>query len=296
MHIKTVIYSAILSLLASISMADTHHQNPEKFTSKKISNNITMLQGKGGNLAVLTGEQGILLVDDDYKAMSSALEKTLNPYGGSKKLAYIINTHWHGDHTEGNLTLGKYSPIIAHDNVRKRLLNAQEIKLFKMKSQPYPEYALPSITFTQSLTLHINNETVKLLHYAGGHTDGDAVVFFEKANIVHTGDHFFNGIYPFVDLEHGGNVLILAKNVKSILEVINDKTQIIPGHGPLADKKDLQAFHAMLIGTSAEIKTLKDKGLSLQESQDKGLSKKWALWSKGFLSEAVWISLVYQSL
>jgi len=273
-----------------------HHAASPTFKTTEVTKNITMLQGKGGNIAILKGEQGLLMIDDDYKAMSTSLMQTLETFGGKEQLAYIINTHWHGDHTEGNLALGKYSPIIAHDNVRKRLLSAQEIKLFNMRSEPYPKHALPSITYSKSLTLHINDETVELKHFANGHTDGDSVVFFKNANTVHMGDHFFNGIYPFVDIEHGGNVLGMAKNIDAILKEMKNDTKIIPGHGPLGNKKDLKAFHDMLVGTSQEVKNFNDKSLSLEEIQTQGLSKQWTSWSNGFLSEKVWISIVYNSL
>jgi len=255
-----------------------------------------MLQGKGGNLALINGKQGILLIDADYTVMSDALKKELEKYGGVKKLTYLINTHWHGDHTQGNYALGHNARIIAHDNVRARLLTTQEIKLFNMVSKPYPEHALPSITYEKSLSLHMNDEEIELIHFPRGHTDGDSVVFFKKANVVHMGDHFFSGFYPFVDVANGGNVLNMAKNVKTILSMVDDKTKIIPGHGPLSNKKDLQAFHNMLVETSAEVKLMKDKGMSLEKIQEKGLSSKWDPWTKGFLTTEAWIGILHSSL
>ena len=126
--------------------------------------------------------------------------------------------------------------------------------------------------------------------------DGDSIVFFKKSNVVHMGDHLFSGFYPFVDVSHGGNVLNMAKNVKAVLSMVDNKTKIIPGHGPLSNKKDLQDFYDMLIGTSAEVKAMKDKGLNLDEIKAKGLSKKWDSWTKGFLPASVWIGIVHSSL
>lgn len=287
---------ALALLLPLHVTAEKHHADSPSFKSTQLTSNIFMLQGKGGNLALLKGKQGLLLIDADYTDMSDALKAELGKHGGVDKLAYLINTHWHGDHTQGNLALGHHTQIIAHDNVRARLLTKQEIKLFKMVSEPYPEHALPSITYQSKMTIHINGEELEVVHFPGGHTDGDSVVFFKKTNIVHMGDHHFSGFFPFVDIDHGGNVLKMAENVKTILSMVDDKTKIIPGHGPLSNKADLQAFHDMLIGTSAEVKAMKDKGMMLEKIQKKGLSAQWKKWTDGFLSTEVWIGIVYSSL
>lgn len=289
--------AALVFLAPNISSADNHHSKSPVFKSTQLTDSIYMLQGKGGNLGLIKGKDGLLLIDADYKVMSGALKTELAKHGGVEKLNYLINTHWHGDHTQGNDALGHHAKIIAHDNVRKRLTTTQEIKLFQMVSKPYPEHALPSLTYATRMSMHINGEELKVVHFPGGHTDGDSVVFFKNANVVHMGDHFFSGFFPFVDIDHGGNVLTMAKNVKTILGMVDDKTKIIPGHGPLSTKADLQAFHDMLVETSAEVKTMKDKGMSLTEIQTKGLSKKWAPWAaKSFFPAKVWIGIVHSSL
>ena len=299
MHsLKTIIISSVAALIFIVPTvnADNHHKQSPTFKSIKLTDNIFMLSGKGGNLGLIKGKQGLVLIDADYKVMSGTLKTELAKHGGVKNLTYLINTHWHGDHTQGNFELGHHAPIIAHDNVRARLITAQEIKLFKMVSKPYPAHAVPSITYAKKMSMHINAEEIELIHFPRGHTDGDSVVFFKKANIVHMGDHFFSGFYPFVDVDHGGNVLNMASNVKMILSMVDDKTKIIPGHGPLSNKKDLQDFHDMLIGTSAEVQAMKDNGMSLEKIQKQGLSAKWKPWTKGFLSTDTWISIVHSSL
>jgi len=288
---------ALVFITPSLVYADNHHTQSPSFKSTQLTDNLYMLQGKGGNLGLIKGKDGLLLIDADYKVMSDALITELKKHGGVDKLNYLINTHWHGDHTQGNVALGHHAKIVAHDNVRKRLATTQEIKLFKMVSKPYPEHALPSLTYETRMSLHINGEELKVVHFPGGHTDGDSVVFFKNSNIVHMGDHFFSGFFPFVDVDHGGNVLTMAKNVKTILGMIDDETKIIPGHGPLSNKADLQAFHNMLIETSAEVKAMKDKGMSLEKIQAKGLSKKWDSWAaKSFFPTKVWIGIVHSSL
>ena len=175
-------------------------------------------------------------------------------------------------------------------------MTRQEVKLFGMVSEPYPELALPSVTYSETLNLYINKEHVHVLHLPGGHTDGDSIVYFKKANVVHLGDHFFNGFFPFVDVDNGGNVSRMADNLEAIMTTLDNDTVIIPGHGPLARKSELQAFINMLRGTTAEVKALRDKGLSLAQIQEKGLSSKWDEWTDGFLNTPTWISIVFASL
>lgn len=286
----------VFSMLAGSAIAASHGADSPSFRSSKVTDNLWLLQGKGGNIAVLVGDDGLLMVDDDYQAMSEALKSQLENFGGAQKIKYIINTHWHADHTEGNLMFGSHAPIVAHDNVRTRLLTEQEIRLFKSVSKPYPEVAVPSITFQQAVTLHVNGEQIDVVHFPNGHTDGDAVVFFNRANVVHMGDHYFAGTFPFVDLGSGGNVLQMAANVQSVLTRISADSKVIPGHGPLTTKTDLQGYLEMLQGTIEEVKTMKANGLTLEEMQAKGLSKRWNTWAKGFVTADLWIRFIHESL
>ena len=293
--IKISLLTALLFIENSL-YAESHHKASSSFKTNQVTENIHLLQGRGGNIAVLSGDQGLLMVDSDYQDMSSALKRALKPLGGNNKLVYIINTHWHGDHTGGNKSLHSPATIIAHDNVRTRLLRRQEVKLFNKVSEPYPEHAVPSLTYQKRLRLHINDEDIEVLHLANGHTDGDSIVFFKHANVVHMGDHYFSGFFPFVDVDSGGNVLNMANNIRLVLQRINDDTKIIPGHGPLSSKADLKAFHDMLTGTSAEVEAMRSKGMSLAQIQAKGLSSRWAPWTKGFLNTKTWITILYNSL
>lgn len=293
--LKRALLVAFVALPFSVT-ADNHNAKSPSYQTVEVTENIWMLQGKGGNIGVFTGDQGTVLIDDDYQDMSDALKTALKTFGGVDSLNYIINTHWHADHTQGNLALGGKAPIVAHNNVRTRLLSSQEIKLFKMVSEPYPVEAVPSITYSQKMTLHINGETIEIVHFPNGHTDGDSVIFFRNANVVHMGDHFFSGFFPFVDIGSGGNVGQMATNVASVLSMITEDTKIIPGHGPLSKKSDLEAFHGMLVGTSKEVNDMKKQGLSLEAILAEGLSEQWKPWAKGFLPEKVWINLVYHSL
>lgn len=278
-------------------LADSEPKSKMQYTPVEITKSLYFLKGgKGGNIVALVGKDGLLLVDDDYKEMTPALERAIRALGYEKDVDYIINTHWHGDHTGGNLGLGKNAIVVAHDNVRHRLSHVNQIKLLDSYIEAYPEVALPDITYSKTLALHFNGEDVNLMHYANSHTDGDSVVFFNKANVVHMGDMYFNGIFPFVDTESGGNVITLANNIESLLQIISADAVIVPGHGAISNKTELSAFLTMLRGTVAEVKAMKVKGLSLQSMQSQGLSKKWEKWGHGFLPEKLWISIIVSSL
>lgn len=292
---KVVMLTAALAL-STPAMAEKHGSSSPAFKINPLTDQVAMLKGKGGNVAVLSGKQGILMVDDDYQEMTPALQKALKTFGGEKKLTYIVNTHWHGDHTQGNFHFGHNAQIVAHDNVRERLLTSQEVKLFKMVTEPYPAHALPSITYQKQLTLHMNGEKVSIMHFPGGHTDGDSVVLFNNANVLHTGDLYFNGFFPFVDVQNGGSVKRMAENIGQLLDMINDKTVVIPGHGPVSNKEELAAFRDMLLGTYAEVKAMRDKGMNLGQMQVEGLSVDWIDWTDGFLSEQLWIGIVNSSI
>ncbi len=290
--------SLILCALFALSL-NAHSNNgagSQKYKSEKLSKNIFMLRGKGGNIVLLKGSDGLLLIDDDYKDLSTELKKEITHHGKVDSLKYLINTHWHGDHTGGNIELGKYTTIVAHDNVRKRLSTKQEVKLFKMVSKPYPKNALPSLTYSNTMNIYFNEEEINIIHYSYGHTDGDSVVLFKKSNIIHMGDLYFAGMFPFVDVGTGGDVLQMAKNVNIILNKIDDSTKVVPGHGKLSNKKELNEFYKMLVGTYNEVNHMVSNGDKLEIIKKKGLSKKWAKWNVGFLKEDVWIGIIYQSI
>jgi len=285
---------ALTVFFSAIVWAEGHHHKNDGFTVSELRANLFLLQGRGGNIVVSQGADGLLMIDSEYSDLSPALEKTLQTFDGA--LAYVINTHWHGDHTQGNQHFGHQATVVAHERVRQRLSTRQEVKLFKMVSEPYPAHALPTLTFNNRLSLHVNGEQIDVLHLPHGHTDSDSVIFFEKANVVHMGDHYFNGMFPFVDVDSNGDVRGLADNIATVLSRINEQTLVVPGHGPLSNKKELQAFHRMLLGTIDEVQALMANKHRLESIQTQGLSARWARWGKGFLSESVWIGIVFDSL
>jgi cyclase len=270
-----------------------HHYNQDvTVKTQKVTENIYMLQGRGGNVAALTGEEGILIVDDDYKQVSEKLRDALKALGSATP-KIVLNTHWHGDHTEGNFLFGKDSMIVAHSNVRKRLLDPPEI--FGEKTPAYPAYALPILTYTESMTVHLNGEEIKLVHYPNGHTDGDTVVFFTKVNVVHLGDDLFVNRFPFVDLASGGSVQGLIKNVAMLIKQLPADAKIIPGHGPLATIDDLKAFHQMLVETADVVTKQMKAKRSLDEIKKTAFPDKYKEWGTGFMKPDQWAELIYRS-
>ncbi|MDQ3711085.1 MAG: MBL fold metallo-hydrolase, partial [Acidobacteriota bacterium] len=200
---KFIAVSFLLSLFSNALFAHKKHENENQIQditvkTVKITDRVYMLQGRGGNVGASVGADGILIVDDDYAQISPKLAEALKTLS-SEKPRFIFNTHWHGDHTEGNKFFGKDSLILAHTNVRKRL--SVESIVLGNKTEPYPKFALPVLTYDQSMSVHFNDEEIRAVHYPNGHTDGDSVIFFTKAGVVHMGDDFFAGKFPFVDLD-----------------------------------------------------------------------------------------------
>ena len=286
--------SLVLCFCAAIAQAQQDFSKVEiKVT--KIAGNVYMLEGAGGNIGVSVGPDGILIVDDQFAPLADKIKAALKTLGEGK-LKFILNTHWHGDHTGGNAVFGPEAPIIAHDNVRKRLATEQKSEFFKSTTPASPKEALPVITFGQSLSVHFNGEEIRVLHFPHGHTDGDSVIFFTGSNVVHMGDDFFAGRFPFVDLESGGDVEGYAKNVGEVLAKLPPGVKIIPGHGPLSGPDDLKLFHRMLTETTDIVKKRMAAGRTLEQIKAEGLPKEWKPWGTGFIKTDRWIDLIYNSL
>jgi cyclase len=261
----------------------------------KVAGNVYMLQGSGGNIGVSVGTDGILIVDDQFAPLADKIRATLKGLNQGK-LRFILNTHWHGDHTGGNVAFGPEAPIIAHDNVRKRLSTEQRIDFFKSTVPPAPKEALPVITFNQSLSVHFNGEEIRAIHFPNGHTDGDSVIFFTTSNVVHLGDDFFSGSFPFVDVDNGGNVVGLAKNIGEIITKIPAGAKLIPGHGPLSTIDDLKLYHRMLLETTDVVRKKVAAGKTLDQVKTEGLPDEWKSWGAGFIKTEQWIELIHISL
>jgi glyoxylase-like metal-dependent hydrolase (beta-lactamase superfamily II) len=263
----------------------------------KVAGSVYMLEGSGGNIGVSVGPDGILIVDDQFAPLADKIKAALRKLGDGK-LKFVLNTHYHGDHTGGNIIFGPDAPIIAQTNVRKRLSEEQKSKFFNRTTPPSPKEALPVITFDQSISVFFNGEEIKVIHFPHGHTDGDSVIFFTGSNVVHMGDDFFAGRFPVVDLEAGGDVEGLINNVGGIVERLSKVpgVKFIPGHGPLSDIDGLKAYHRMLVETTDIVRRRMAAGKTLDQIKAEGLPEEWKSWGTGFIKTDVWITLIYNSL
>ena len=271
-------------------------EEPPSVNTTQITASLYLLQGRGGNMVASVGVDGVLLIDDDYPQYAQAEEAAIAKLSEAGT-RFVINTHWHGDHTGGNEYWGKSGAVIvAHDNVRQRLSTLQVNKFFGRDIPASDPAAWPLVSYGTSMAMHLNGDTIELQHYPHGHTDGDTVVFFTTSNVVHMGDHFFKDRFPFVDMASGGNASSYAENVAAVLQKVDDSTVIVPGHGSLATKADLQRYHAMLVETRAEVHSMKASGMTLKQVQARGLNDKWQSWGAGFINQENWISFLYASL
>jgi len=255
----------IASILALCGNSFAQSFDNVEIQTMQAGENVFMLMGAGGNMGVLVGDDGALLVDDEFAPLH---EKIVTAIGeiSENPVKYVVNTHWHRDHTGGNELFGKEnSTIIAHENVKKTLSEGQYIAFFDSRTDPYPPVALPSQTFADSTTLHINDEDISIIHIKPAHTDGDAVVYFHKANVMCTGDLLFSGGYPFIDIDHGGSIDGMIEGVETLMKMIDDQTRLIPGHGPLSDKKGLNSFRMMLKKVRNRIDAQIKSGLSREQ-------------------------------
>jgi cyclase len=263
----------------------------------KVQNGIYMLVGQGGNIGLFIGEDGTFLIDDQFAPLTPKHLEAIKTAGGEVP-RFLINTHYHADHTGGNENLGKAGTLIfSHDQVRERLTVETVIQAFNMVTPPLPKAALPVVTFSSDITFHLNGDTLRAFHVPRAHTDGDSVIHFKNANVIHSGDVFFNGLYPFIDVDHGGTLNGMIRAADAVLELADGNTKIIPGHGPLGDKAQLQAYRDMLATAYERLSQLKEKGLSMEEAvAEKPLADLEELWGKGMFPGEKWISLIYEGL
>ena len=284
-------------LICGLAIVTKAQQDFSKVEIKatKVAGNVYMLEGAGGNIGVSVGADGILIVDDQFAPLADKIKAALKTLGDGK-LKFILNTHWHGDHTGGNVVFGPEAPIIAQTNVRKRLATEQKSEFFKSTTPASPKEALPVITFDESLSVHFNGEEIRVIHFPQGHTDGDSVIFFTGSNVVHMGDDFFAGGFPFVDLDSGGSVEGLIKNIAEIIPKLPAGAKLIPGHGKLSTAEDLKAFHRMLLETTDIVRKKMAAKKTLDQIKKEGLPEEWKPWGTGFIKTDMWIEIIYRSL
>jgi len=290
---KLLTLSALVALAASVTATAQQDFSNVEIKIIPVAGTVSMLEGQGGNIGVSAGDDGILIIDDQFAPLADKIKAAIAEIG-TGDLKFVLNTHFHGDHTGSNAIFGLEALIVAHDNVRQRLSTPQMVRGNAVDAQP--KSAWPVITFAESMTVHFNGEDVMLFYAPAGHTDGDSIIYFAQSNVLHMGDHFFAGRFPFIDTGSGGTAQGMEANVARTLAEVPDDVKIIPGHGPLSTKADLQLYHEMLVDCIATVRKGIDGGKSLEEIQAAGLSSKWEGWGAGFINDEVFIASIHQSL
>src|SRR5688572_2834556 len=258
---------------------------------------LTLVGAGAGNIALSTGADGSVLVDTQFAPLNAKILAAVRAAGGSD-VKYVINTHWHGDHSGGNEPLGKAGAvIIAHDNVLARMSTEQFMAAFDQRVPPSPAAALPVVTFPTRTTFHLNGDVVQVVHVENAHTDGDSIVHFTNANVIHTGDTYMKDVYPFIDVGSLGSIDGFIASADAVLSRSDENTKIIPGHGALANRADMQRFHDMLVKVRGNIQALIDRGMTEDEVVAASPTAEFdAAWGQGFMNPESFTRFSYQSL
>lgn len=254
-------------------------------TAQKAAGDVYMLTGAGGNIGVLATDSGLLLVDDQFQPLAEKIEKAMKSLT-SHELKYVVNTHYHGDHTGSNSYFAHKAPIFSHQNVRERLQGDEE----------YNPKSLPVVTFQDGVNIHLANEEIQISHLPSGHTDGDSIVYFKKSNVLHTGDLFFQGRFPYIDLAGGGTVKGYLTNVNYMLKSFPEDVVIIPGHGELTNMAELKQFSAMLKYSIARVSQALASGKSEKEILTMGIGEQYKGLAWQFISEDFWLKTLIKDL
>ena len=284
-------------ICAGLAAAQQQDFSQIEFRTEPVADGIYLLQGTGGNIGVLTGPDGVILIDDEYTQLGDKLAAAVAAISDAP-LRLVIDTHWHFDHTGGNAKLGREGAIIvAHENVRERMSKPFVFEFLGTEVPASPPEALPVVTFTDAVSLHLNGQTLSVMHVPNAHTDGDAIIFFEPANVVHMGDTFFNGFYPFIDYQSGGGIRGMVAAIDRALPKIDADTRIIPGHGPLARRAELVEFRDMLHTVARRLQGMLDDGMSTEQIiAAKPTAEFDGKWGGGFLPPDRWVDLVLRGM
>ena len=288
MKTRSLFLAALFTVFFSAPVLAQRDFSAVQIEATHVAGSVWMLVGSGGNIGVSSGPDGVLMVDDQFAPLADKIRDALREVGQSEDAAqpqFILNTHFHGDHTGGNVEFGDASTIVAHTNVRSRL-----------EAGGSPDVALPVVTFDDAVSIHFNGEEIRAFHIPHGHTDGDALIYFTGSNVLHMGDDFFAGRFPFVDIDNGGSVEGLANGIEGVLANVPADIDIIPGHGPLSSVDDLRTYHRMIAETIAMVRGKIEAGMSSEEVQGEGVAEEWSDWGAGFISTERWLDTVHRSL
>jgi cyclase len=289
-----VIFTAVTVSTAPVAMAQDQEV---EYIPTTLSPTVTMIKGRGGNIAVSSGEDGVFIIDDQLEPLTDQLLASIRTIS-DQPIRFVINTHYHGDHVGGNEKIGKAGAvIIAHDNIRERMTTDQLSNFFGETTPAWPKDSLPIVTFNDQVTLHLNGEAVTAYHVPRGHTDGDSIVYFTGSNVLHMGDIFFNGLYPFIDLDGGGSIHGMIAATEMGVGIANNETRVIAGHGPLSDRAGLLEYHAFLVKARDNVQVLIDQGMSLEQAIAAKPTAQWDdILGKIWITPEQLVVFIYNSL
>ncbi|MEE4304356.1 MAG: MBL fold metallo-hydrolase [Wenzhouxiangella sp.] len=284
-------------VVMSASLVQAQSMEDVEIGVESLGSGVHMLSGRGGNIGLVVTEDGAFLIDDQYAPLTDKILEAVRSVT-DQPVKFVLNTHWHGDHTGGNENMaGKGALVVAHENVRERMSSEQVNEFFGRTTPASPDGALPVVTFNDSISFHLGEHEIRSFHVPHAHTDGDSVVHLPDANVIHAGDTVFYGLYPFVDVDSGGSLAGTIAAVERIAELADGETVIIPGHGPLIDREQLFAYHDMLTTVEGRLEEAIDEGMSLEEIQEAGLTAEYdEQWGGGFIPADRWIELLHRSM
>ncbi len=296
---RKVLLFAVVVFFCFSAFAQDQDFSKVQIKVTKIAGSVYMLEGAGGNIAVSVGDDGIVVVDDQEAPLAEKIQAALKGIT-DKPVRFVINTHYHGDHIGGNAFFQQHSPVIAQDNVRRRLQSGGVGGIggngMSFEVKPSDAKTLPILTFDHQVTIHLNGEDVRVLHLPTGHTDGDSVVFFTKSNVLHMGDDFVTYGFPFIDISAGGSVRGLVADFDELIPKLPADVKIIPGHGPLSTLDDLKAFQAMLKDSVAAVEKGMKEGKTVEQMKQAGILARWKKLDGGYIKGESWIQTVYNDL
>jgi cyclase len=287
-----------LLLIAAAVVAQDQDFSKVQIKVTKVAGNVYMLEGAGGNIGASVGDDGIVIVDDQYAPLAEKIQAALKGVT-DKPVRFVINTHYHGDHTGGNAIFQKQAPVIAHDNVRKRLeggTTSGNLGSIQRERPPQPKEALPILTFDHDMTVHLNGEDIRALHFPSGHTDGDSIIFFPQSNVVHMGDDFVRYGFPFIDLGSGGSVDGIIAAMEEVVPKLPADVKVIPGHGAVSNLDDVRDYVKMLKETRAAVEKGVQAGKTLDQLKQAKVLEPWKKWSGDFISSDVFVETLYNDL
>jgi glyoxylase-like metal-dependent hydrolase (beta-lactamase superfamily II) len=286
-----------ITLVAGVARGQQTDFSKVTISTTKITDGLYMLQGAGGNIGVSVGEDGVIVIDDQFAPLTPKIQEAISKIT-PKPIKFVLNTHWHSDHVGGNENLAAAGAVIvSHDNVRKRMSTGQFVEAMKREVPPSSPKALPIVTFSSDITLHLNGEDIRVVHVDPAHTDGDSIVVFPKAKVVHMGDCFMTMSYPFTDLSSGGNFDGFIAVADKVLGMVDDSFKIIPGHGALSVKGDLKGWRDMLAGIRARVKKQANAGKTLEAIQKQKLTAEWdEKWGKAFIKPEQIIEFAFKAV